>query len=467
MAKRPVHWYEGMFLKPHHFQAAERYARERIREAEDWHHPHDWGLRALRLDPGALANFQVVVLACQARLKDGTTLTIPEEAAVDPLDLRRALESNAEVVLNLALPVWQVGQGNIGPEGGEDGARFRVSSLELPDENTGGDEEPVEFRAPRARLLTSNLDVTGFELLPLARIRRGTRPEAPPEVDRWYIPPLLRLEAWPPLVEEVEKVFQQLVAVVRTESDYLVGRKIAFETQVVGDTERILKLGVLDGALAYLQGVFRSRGLHPFPLYGELCRLVGQLALFDEARRPVELPTYDHDNLGPCYDRVLGELRRQLGTGPRSPYEKRYFQLDERKRFQVGLKAEWTLEATRLYIGVETAELTDAECDELMRSTDWKLGSAEQVESIFKQAAPGLGMRPLNRIPPSLPRGVVYFEIERVAPFWADVLRTQGLGLRFKLGGGRFKALDTVTLNSPRTGRPIDLQFAVYAVKPS
>ena len=30
MAKRPVHWSEGMFLKPHHFQASDRYARERL-----------------------------------------------------------------------------------------------------------------------------------------------------------------------------------------------------------------------------------------------------------------------------------------------------------------------------------------------------------------------------------------------------------------------------------------------------
>ena len=44
MAKRPVHWFEGMFLKPHHFQAADRYSRDRLLESEDWLHPHDWGL---------------------------------------------------------------------------------------------------------------------------------------------------------------------------------------------------------------------------------------------------------------------------------------------------------------------------------------------------------------------------------------------------------------------------------------
>ncbi len=112
MAKRPVHWFEGMFLKPHHFQASDRYHRDRMRESEDWLHPHDWGLRTVRIDEDAIANYSLRLISCQARFKDGTTLSIPEEASVDPLELRAALGQKAEVTAYLAIPSWQEDRAN-------------------------------------------------------------------------------------------------------------------------------------------------------------------------------------------------------------------------------------------------------------------------------------------------------------------------------------------------------------------
>ncbi len=91
MAKRAVHWYEGMFLRPQHFQAADRFARDRVREAEDWLRPYHWGLRAIEFDEDAIANYSLVIRSCQARFKDGTTVNIPEEATLAPVDLKAAL----------------------------------------------------------------------------------------------------------------------------------------------------------------------------------------------------------------------------------------------------------------------------------------------------------------------------------------------------------------------------------------
>jgi type VI secretion system protein ImpJ len=466
MAKRPVHWNEGMFLKPHHFQAAERYARERLRESEDWLHPHNWGLRRVRFDPDALKNFSAVVVECQARLKDGTTVSIPEELTVDPLDLRPAFEGRGDTMLMLAVPSWRQDRANVERPGDETGARFVLGELDCPDENTGGDEEPIEFRNLRGRLLSSHLDVSGFERLPLARIRRGAGADAPPEIDPGYIPPLLGVDAWAPLQEDLERFFQQLKAVVRQESDYLVGRKIAFDSQVLGDAERILKLSRCNAAYSHLQAILTTPGLHPFGIYGELCRLVGDLSLFDDKRRPIDLPVYDHDDLGPRYAAVLSELRRLLGLGPKVQVEKRYFQVEGRE-FQVRLEPTWTPDAAKLYIGIESAELDESETDLLLRKTDWKLGSAEEISDIFKNAKPGLGMTPLARIPPALPRDVVYFEIVRRPEAWKDVLRTYTLALRFPTERIRYKSPRIFALTSPASGRQVDLQFAVYVVKAS
>ncbi|MFO0958186.1 MAG: type VI secretion system baseplate subunit TssK [Isosphaeraceae bacterium] len=469
MAKQPVHWSEGMFLKPHHFQAADRYARERLRESEEWFHPHGWGVRSFRIDPDALKNSQARVLECQARFRDGTTVTLPEEGSLDPLDIRPALEGRGETTLMLALPTWKEDRANIEAGGNRaEWARFGVQTIDKPDENTGGDEEPVDFRWPRVRLLSSHIDTTGFELLPLARIRRGSGEGATPEVDRSYIPPILQVDGWTPLREDADRFFQQLQSVVRQESEYLVGRKLSFDSQVLGEAERILKLAQCNAAYSLLQGILPTRGLHPFGLYAELCRLIGQLSLFDETRRPIDLPAYDHDDLGPRFAKLFDELRRLLGLLGRTPAIKRYFEFQQSDgKFKVALDPDWFEEATRLYLGIETVDLNDAECDALIRGKEWKMGAEDKIDEIFRERQPGLVTRPLERIPPSLPRNVVYYEIERRPEYWRDVLRTRTLALRFRLQGGGFKTSRIVRLVSDQTMRDVDLMFAIYVIKPT
>src|SRR5207248_1753266 len=51
-----VHWYEGMFLRPHHFQAAEQHWLHLTHTAGCWDHHFNWGLHAIEIDPDALAN---------------------------------------------------------------------------------------------------------------------------------------------------------------------------------------------------------------------------------------------------------------------------------------------------------------------------------------------------------------------------------------------------------------------------
>jgi type VI secretion system protein ImpJ len=465
MAKRPVHWFEGMFLKPHHFQAFDRYQRDRIRESEDWLHPHDWGLRSVRFDDDAIANYSLRLISCQARFKDGTTLSVPEEASVDPLDLKIALGGQkAEVTVYLAVPAWQDSRANAERVRSEQNPRYLVGALERPDENTGADEEELEFRYIQPRLVVEDPDLTGYELLPLARIARSAASGSPPRIDRTYVPPVLGVDSWTPLHDEVQALFRQIEAWINQEADQMVGRKVAFDSQVLGDAARILRLSVLNAASATFQAILFTQGLHPLLMYQELCRMLGQLSIFGETRRPIKVPGYDHDSIGPIYWTVINEIRLLLGDLGQVPFHKRYFKLDG-KRLVNQLDPDWTIETTRMYVGVETTELSDTECDKLMREWDWKLGSADEVETIFKRAEEGLKMEPLNRIPPALPTGYVYFNIVRHPTYWKDVVRTQTLGLRFRTTGARAKGNQIIALTDDNAGRSYDLQFAIFVVK--
>ena len=83
MRNLPVHWSEGLFLRPQHFQAAERHGAEALGTSEHWDHEYNYGLRRLDYSPEAIANYQFEVGACQARMRDGTLVSIDEGGGLD------------------------------------------------------------------------------------------------------------------------------------------------------------------------------------------------------------------------------------------------------------------------------------------------------------------------------------------------------------------------------------------------
>ena len=69
MAAREVHFYEGMFMRPHHLQAVHRHAAQLLHTSSTWDQHYNWGLRAIDIEPDALANHRVVVRMLRARLR--------------------------------------------------------------------------------------------------------------------------------------------------------------------------------------------------------------------------------------------------------------------------------------------------------------------------------------------------------------------------------------------------------------
>src|SRR5262245_8546422 len=102
MHHSPVHWYEGLFLRPHHFQAADRYWAESAQTSEQWDHPYNYGLLALDYSREALANHQFEVRQLKARLRDGTLISLDFGQAPDRLDLKEELSSVGKALADLS-----------------------------------------------------------------------------------------------------------------------------------------------------------------------------------------------------------------------------------------------------------------------------------------------------------------------------------------------------------------------------
>src|SRR5262249_19081370 len=104
----PVHWHEGMFLRPHQFQAAQRYLADQLHKNVQWDVNYSWGLRSIDIDPEALKNYRFVVRRMQARLRDGTLIQLDDDADLAAFDLKPTLSTNNTVTMLLAVPKVQL-----------------------------------------------------------------------------------------------------------------------------------------------------------------------------------------------------------------------------------------------------------------------------------------------------------------------------------------------------------------------
>jgi type VI secretion system protein ImpJ len=462
-----------MFLRPHHFQAAQRHGALLAHRDEKWDHHYNWGLRAVEIDPDALANNRFVVRSLNARLRDGTLVSLPEDGALPALDLKGAFERDPGVTVFLAVPALNPGRANVAGARNGEARRWSLETLDLEDENTGTNPQPVEVRLLNLRLLTSNQDPAGYEILPIARVEKSARADAAPQLDAAFIPPVLACDAWQPLRAGVlEQIFDRIGKKQELLATQVVTGGIGLESSSQGDRAITEQLRILNEAASLLGVLAFAQGVHPLTAYVELARLVGQLAIFDRKigpRTPV-LPQYDHDDLGGCFYRVKQYLHAMLDAIVEPDYKARPF-VGASLRMQVQLEPSWLESGWQMYVGVKTP-LPAEECVRLLTKPgqlDMKIGSSDRVDEIFGRGQRGVLFTHAPAPPRALPAapGLIYFQVNRQSQQeeWQNVRRSLALAIRLNENRieGNIQGQEVLKIKVPG-GQATTLEFTLYVV---
>ncbi len=418
MKPRAVNWAEGMVLAPQHMQAAERWSARRIGEAVEWSSPFVHGAWRLEL---VVAGDQVRVASCAVRFGDGGTLSVPEDLPADTLAAR--LPRTARVVVYLTET--------------QAAGRRPAEWSEVEDDNGEGGVIEVEFRRPAFELAVAAGDQgvpAGPRVLPLARIVLGTGPGARPELDAGYIPPLLAIDAWPPLTQRLRALADRAAALADRMLESVAGRPLALEGRGGTESVRPLKLAALLAVLAPLEALCTTPRLHPWPVFLELCRAAGQLAPFrGQPARPT-IPPYDHDDLGGSFEAVVREIEAGLLDEKPPPYDVYPFRRPPaapRKPLEVKLKSAWLRERRRLYLAVRTS-LDSDECLSILRKADLTIAGRDDVETLHQRKLHGLDPRPLAEPDVDLPTiaDLRFFEFDDVDQVWGDAFDSGALAIQ-------------------------------------
>ena len=432
MPSGEVHWHEGMFLRQHHFLTEHRWASRLMQLDGRWTLHHNWGLRSISLSTDVLGNFRFSVTALEARLRDGTLIEVPRDGSLPDLDLKPAFETNRKVTVYLGVPVLKSSQANVSEDGPASGVRYYVINQQLEDENLGVNPQSIPIRRLNLRLMLSTESLAGYDTIPIARIEKSERAEATPQLDATYFPPVLACDAWRDLeVGILQAVYDRVGRKIEKLAGQAVSRSLSLDSITPGDALIFAQLRELNEAYAVLTNLAFLEGIHPLVAYQELCRLVGQLAIFkQETRRPPPLPRYNHDDLGGCFYQLKIYLDDLLSILPEPDYKELPF-VGEGLQLKVELQPLWLDENAQLYIGVRSPLEAD-QCVRVIDEIDMKVGSSDRIEQVYALGSAGLRLVhvPTPKLPQALPRekGLTYFQINRdqQQTEWQHVKRSIG-----------------------------------------
>jgi len=425
-----------MFLRPHHFQAAERATANTLARNQRLTQYHGWGLHRCVIDLDALAGFRFVVRQLDARFRDGLVLSLPDDAPMPEFDLKPAFLGRTQLDLFIAIPKWRSGQANA--SNSSITTRFRSETQPTDDENTGTNPQPVAYRSPAVRLLLGDDDRSGFEVLPLARLEKSERAEATPRLAVGFIPPVLACEAWTALqIDILQQVYFRIGKKIEVLAGQVTSRGISFESQSSGDARRMHQLSQLNESYALLSNLAFVPGVHPWEAFGELCRLVGQLSIFGKDARPPEMPRYDHDDLGGGFWKLKQYIDALLNDIEDPAYQERPF-IGSGLRMQVSLESAWLESGWSMYLGVRS-NISTEDCIKMLTRPErlgMKIGSSDRVDTIFTKGQEGLRFTPAPRAPRDLPSApnLTYFEVSRESSTneWAHVQKAKTLATRIQ-----------------------------------
>ena len=205
-----------MFLRPHHLQAAERFREEALHDEVRRIQPFFWGLTRMEVAADQLENFVFELRDIEAKLKDGSVLSAGSNLRIFPRPFKAELEqAGGRMDVFLGVPVFREDAPNTFFPGedrrGQD-RRLTAEVLDVPDENTGANRQPVETRLVNGRLFFGNENRDGYECVPLAIVERSGQGKNFPILSKDFIPPVTEIGACAALQTLCESVTNRLEA---------------------------------------------------------------------------------------------------------------------------------------------------------------------------------------------------------------------------------------------------------------
>jgi type VI secretion system ImpJ/VasE family protein len=433
-----LHWNDGQFLQPHHFQYQQRVTQGFLRLNRSLSLPHAYGLLDFEIDLEALKSGRVGVKRFSAVMGDGLELSMPGNCVLKPLYLGEALKQNpASLTVYLAAPYWSEFEANLADEEAPlEKKLYLPRKKRVRDENAGDNEITLITRGINARLVTDRDDTKDMQLLPILKLNVLTRDINQPLVrlDEKYLPPFMMLTADDPLFNMAAGLLPDIRRCRDKQQNTLISqpaREAAGQfsrTDAYDDARTLLLLRTLNYYDLRLSSLLKDGFISPFTLYLELASFLAELTGLNPRNGIREIRSYDHDDRFPVFAELFKDIRSFIRSEGGAGYVKLNFTPIENGDYLfAGIKTEDIAEVNEMYLAVRTT----ADSGEVIRSL-------EQGDT-FKLINPGakslrirgmklMGLRFPPRFLPALDRTLWFrLDFNESAKVWRDMCEEKGM----------------------------------------
>ncbi len=428
-----VLWSKGTLLTPQHLQAQDRYLDEIVRIQIGALTAYPWGLTRLDIDREALVGGSLVVRALSGRFPDGLLFDAPiSDPPPPPRPLDDAWKQDqTSMLVSIAIAEYRPGARNVSGRtasgtGAAATARWRAEEQLARDETTGLAERPIQIARPNLRLLLEGESAEGFVVMPIARLVRS--PSGEVLMAPAFVPPLLDVASSAVLTAMLHRIVERVAAKAATLSGARRQRNQGLADFSVTDVASFWLLYTLSGHLPKLRHLHEVRTGHPSELWQTLLALAGALTTFSATAS--RLPTYEHARLGDCFGALEIVLLDLLETAVPETAVSLPLRPVRPAVHAVAVEQEAWLNAPQWYLAVSAQHIRQADLVTKVL-TGCKVGSADVVDTLIRQALSGLELTHVAQPSASVPVKLdfLYFALTRAGSAWDAIARARNLAV--------------------------------------
>ncbi len=420
-----VNWSEGLFLRPHHLQQADRYLENALESRVRHVTPYPWGFATLELDRDLAQQSKFALRKAAGVMPDGSLFDFPADSpAPAPIE---APETAAGQLVWLSMPAKANNSREVSHDKSDNAARFVAGSETVIDSTSHlRVEEEIDVAYPRLAYEIRKTAKPGYVGLPIARIVEVH--DRTIVFDEKFAPPLLVCAAHPTVEGWLDRVIgwigNKLDELARYASDATAGGGL--------QSADYLMLQMLNREIPVLKHFRRSRYVHPERLYEELLRVAGELATFATAeRRAREYAAYTHDDMEGAFAPVLRDIQDFLSAR----LDRRAIRLELIERAQnayISTIKDRTLFRNATLVLEVSARRPLTEIQQNLPNF-LKVGPNTKMNEIVHAHLPGVNLVHLPTPPPQI-RAItdhVYFYLDRTSPLWPEFSVASAIGMHF------------------------------------
>ncbi len=423
---QPVVWTKGTFLTPQHLQIQDRFLEDVLQFRLQALNFQPWGFTKLTIDEETLADGTFALSAASGIFPDGLLFDMPD---ADPLPASREFADffepdQASLDVYLTIPDYRKSGVNVSLTP-ENGSRYLADVTMVRDENTGASEKPVQVARKNFRLLLEGESREGMSVLRVAQVERTAAKTY--RLNGQFVPPLLNYAT----STFVSGLLRGIVELLSAKSSILSGtrrqKNQSLADFTAADIANFWLLYTVNSHFPWFNHLFNSEKGHPEELYAAMISLAGALTTFSLKIHPRDIPEYNHDELGKCFYDLEQQLRLLLETVVPSNFVSLPLKLTQPSIYATALADDKYLTNTRMYLAV-SAQVPEAEIIKRVPQL-LKVCSATHIETLVKQALPGVPLIHMPNPPSAIPVKLQYqyFSLTQSGGAWEAVVRARNL----------------------------------------